>query len=52
LAEAAYQYVDEPEKRTQKEAGLKMVEGKEEYKEDDLEASTRLFINTSARWKK
>jgi len=27
-----------------KEAGLKMVEGKETYKEDDLEAATRLFL--------
>jgi gliding motility-associated protein GldM len=45
LAQAAYLYVENLKKELKQEAGLKTIEGKEEYKEDDLEAATRLFIS-------
>lgn len=36
-------YINNLKTELKKEAGLKMVEGKEQFKEDDLEAATRLF---------
>ncbi|MEO8171496.1 MAG: GldM family protein [Sediminibacterium sp.] len=45
LAQTAYQYIENLKKELKQEADLKVVEGKEEYKEDDLEAATRLFIS-------
>jgi gliding motility-associated protein GldM len=45
LADAMYQYIDALKIELKKESDLKVVDGKEEYKEDDLEASTRLFIS-------
>lgn len=45
LAQAAYLYVENLKKELKQEADLKIVEGKEEFKEDDLEAATRLFIS-------
>lgn len=38
-------FIDGIKKQLKDEAGLKVVEGKEEFKEDDLEAATRLFGN-------
>ena len=46
LADAMYQYIDALKIELKKESDLKVVDGKEEYKEDDLEASTRLFISS------
>jgi len=45
LADDLYAYIENLKVELKKESGLKLVEGKEEYKEDDLEASTRLFIS-------
>ena len=36
-------YINQLKKDLKTEAGLKLVEGKEQFKEDDLEAATRLF---------
>ena len=38
-------YIETLKVELKNEAGLKLVEGKEQYKEDDLEAATRLFGN-------
>ena len=46
LADAMYNYIDGLKIELKKESDVKMVEGKEQYKEDDLEASTRLFISS------
>jgi gliding motility-associated protein GldM len=43
LADALVKEIEELKVELKKEAGLKMVDGKEAYKEDDLEAATRLF---------
>ena len=51
-AEKAHGYADEMfnyiaglKKELKQASGLKIKDGKEEYKEDDLEATTRLFLN-------
>ena len=44
LADATYKYIDNLKDSLKKEAGLKIKDGKEDFKEDDLEAATRLFI--------
>ncbi|MEO7532141.1 MAG: gliding motility protein GldM, partial [Sediminibacterium sp.] len=44
LSEDMYAYIDGLKAELKKESGEKMVEGKLEYKEDDLEASTRMFV--------
>lgn len=47
LAESLYSYLEGLKVELKKEAGLrKNDEGKEEYKEDDLEAATRLFVES------
>ena len=46
LSDEVYLYIDALKTELKKESDLKMVEGVEVYKEDDLEASTRLFIST------
>ena len=38
-------YINQLKADLKKEAGLKLVDGKEQFKEDDLEAATRLFGN-------
>ncbi|MEJ7609570.1 MAG: gliding motility protein GldM [Ferruginibacter sp.] len=43
LSDAMNSYIEGLKKELKTEADLKLVEGKEEYKEDDLEAATRLF---------
>lgn len=45
LSDEVYNYIEALKAELKKEAGLKMVEGKEEFKEDDLDAATRLFIS-------
>jgi gliding motility-associated protein GldM len=38
-------FIESIKKQLKEEAGLKMVDGQEQFKEDDLEAATRLFGN-------
>jgi gliding motility-associated protein GldM len=45
LADSVYNYIDALKLELKKESGLKMVNGVEEYKEDDLEAGTRLLVS-------
>lgn len=45
LSDEVYNYLEGLKAELKKEAGLKMVEGKEDFKEDDLDAATRLFIS-------
>ena len=45
LADDLYKYIDDLKLELKKEAQLKIEEGKEVYKEDDLDASTRLFVS-------
>lgn len=45
LADDVYKYIDGLKLELKKESGLKMVNGVEEYKEDDLEAGTRLLVS-------
>jgi gliding motility-associated protein GldM len=45
LADGLYNYLNDLKEELKKESGLKEVDGKPEYKEDDLEAATRLFIS-------
>ncbi|HNP53555.1 MAG TPA: gliding motility protein GldM, partial [Ferruginibacter sp.] len=45
LSEDFDKYMEDLKKQLKEEAGLKLVEGKETFKEDDLEAATRLFGN-------
>lgn len=45
LADDTYNYLEALKAELKKEAGEHEVEGKLEYKEDDLEAATRLFIS-------
>jgi len=44
-ADALFNYIAELKKELKVASGLKIKDGKEEYKEDDLEATTRLFLN-------
>jgi gliding motility-associated protein GldM len=45
LSDALNAYIEDIKKQLKTEAGSKLVDGKEEFKEDDLEAATRLFGN-------
>jgi gliding motility-associated protein GldM len=45
LADEMYNYIDAMKLALKKESGLKLVDGKESYKEDDLEAATRLLVS-------
>ena len=45
IADEMYNYIESMKGELKKEAGLKSVNGKDEYKEDDLEAATRLFVS-------
>jgi gliding motility-associated protein GldM len=45
LSDGMTAYIEDIKKQLKQEADLKLVEGKEEFKEDDLEAATRLFGN-------
>ena len=43
-----YTYVESLKQAIKEESGLKTKDGKEEYKEDDLDATSRLFLNSKA----
>jgi len=45
LYDEVYNFIEGLKAELKKEAGLKMVDGKEDFKEDDLEAATRLFVS-------
>ena len=45
LSDEVYNFIEGLKAELKKEAGLKMVDGKEDFKEDDLDAATRLFIS-------
>ncbi|NOU38633.1 MAG: gliding motility protein GldM [Ferruginibacter sp.] len=45
LSDAFSTYIEDLKKQLKTEAGSKIVEGKDVFKEDDLEAATRLFGN-------
>jgi gliding motility-associated protein GldM len=45
LADNLYTYLETLKQELKKESGLHTVDGKEQFKEDDLEASTRLLIS-------
>lgn len=45
LSADMYNYIDQIKTDLKKQAGSKMVNGQEQFKEDDLEAATRLFGN-------
>ncbi|MCX6203611.1 MAG: gliding motility protein GldM [Bacteroidetes bacterium] len=47
-ADAMYTYVESLKHDLKVESGLKTKDGKEEYKEDDLDATSRLFLNNKA----
>jgi len=47
-ADAMYTYVESLKQELKMESGLKTKNGKEEYKEDDLDATTRLFLNSKS----
>jgi gliding motility-associated protein GldM len=47
-ADAMYTYVESLKQELKVESGLKIKEGKEEYKEDDLDATSRLFLNSKS----
>ena len=45
LAHETFDYIENLKKELKEESGLKIVNGKEVFKEDDLDAPTRLFIS-------
>jgi gliding motility-associated protein GldM len=45
LSDEMYNYLESLKKDLKKEAGLKLENGVEVYKEDDLDAATRLFVS-------
>ena len=47
-ADAMFTYVESLKHELKVESGLKTKNGKEEYKEDDLDATSRLFLNNKA----
>jgi len=48
FADAIYTYVESLKQELKVESGLKTKDGKEEYKEDDLDATTRLFLKSKS----
>jgi gliding motility-associated protein GldM len=47
LSDELYQFIDGLKLELKQEAGLKLVDGVEDYKEDDLEAPTRLLVENA-----
>jgi gliding motility-associated protein GldM len=47
-ADALYAYLESLKHELKVESGLKLVDGKEEFKEDDLDATSRLFLNNKS----
>ena len=46
LADELYTYIDGLKKELKEESGLKIVDGVEDFKEDDLDAATRLSVES------
>ena len=44
ISDELYNYIETLKSELKKESGLKTVDGKEEFKEDDLDAATRLLV--------
>lgn len=44
ISDELYNYIETLKSELKKESGLKTVDGKEEFKEDDLDAGTRLLV--------
>lgn len=44
ISDELYNYIEGLKTELKKESGLKIVDGKEEFKEDDLDAGTRLLV--------
>jgi gliding motility-associated protein GldM len=51
ISDELYNYIETLKTELKKESGLKMVDGKEEYKEDDLDAATRLLVEDAPEGK-
>ena len=48
MADEMFAYVESLKLALKEEAGLKIKDGKESFKEDDLDATTRLFLNNKS----
>lgn len=51
ISDELYNYIEGLKQELKKESGLKTVDGKEEYKEDDLDAGTRLLVQQAPEGK-
>lgn len=51
LSDELYNYIEGLKQELKKESGLKTVDGKEEFKEDDLDAGTRLLVQQAPEGK-
>jgi|688.fasta_scaffold270950_2 gliding motility-associated protein GldM len=51
ISDEVYNYIEGLKAELKKESGLKVVDGKEEYKEDDLDAATRLLVQNAPEGK-
>jgi gliding motility-associated protein GldM len=51
ISDDLYNYIEGLKQELKKESGLKTVDGKEEYKEDDLDAGTRLLVQQAPEGK-
>ena len=51
ISDELYNYIEGLKQELKKESGLKTVEGKEEFKEDDLDAGTRLLVQQAPEGK-
>ena len=51
ISDELYNYIEGLKQELKKESGLKTVDGKEEYKEDDLDAGTRLLVQLAPEGK-
>ena len=51
LSDELYAYIEALKLELKQESGLKLVDGVEDYKEDDLEAATRLLVENAPNGK-
>ena len=51
ISDELYNYIEGLKQELKKESGLKTVDGKEEFKEDDLDAGTRLLVQQAPEGK-
>jgi gliding motility-associated protein GldM len=51
ISDELYNYIETLKTELKKESGLKTVDGKEEFKEDDLDAGTRLLVQPAPEGK-